>query len=495
MGKSFSKREFLCILFLDIIIMGGLLVFTGAVFSGFHLVDDHTVLSISTMLESSSVLEVARSLFMSELGSRFRPLYDILLVVKTVLVGTNMNYWMFISAAEGVLSFLLFYYSARLMNAGKVPAFFFASLILVGEQITPWYRSLNQENTGTFLLSLISFLLVMRYKAGCGKKWTNSFFYSAVVLVLITLLSFQKEAYVLLVPFWCMFVIYLEMDVSGAGFVSAIKNKLFFILVLAGIFVFEIIFIVTVTKGGGATGYAGFSSETSVMDYLNGILESVDESLKWYLVLLIIGALLSIGLYKDGIKAKERVLLLISFGIMGSQVVLHARSGMWERYMHPFIWGWGLVTVLLIFKVLTKRRWAHYVYAVLCMLLLIYGAVTAYEHAERWADDGENIEALFKDTLSLDTDAKVLSDTGWMEWDLAIPIWLDYYYDEYPEIVQASSADPEGEGYAISDYDALIIQKKTWKNLNQPEKDSFLKKAKYKIDGKTILFVVKDVND
>ena len=490
MNRKICFSEIVIVFAIDLIIFGTLILYTGSLWSGFHLVDDHTVLSISEMLRGMSIIDVAKALTISELGARFRPFYNILLAVKTAFVGVDMFWWMLISLIEGIASYIMLYAAVRYLGLNYFESFFFATLILIGEQITPWYRALNQENTGVFILSILFFILCYAF-CGENKGLQKKAVFRFVVIFLAIILSLQKEAFVLLLPFWWLFIIYLEVSFSNLEIKTAVKKNVDYLVVLVCVSLAEIILIMTVSSGGAATGYAGFSSSVAMKTYIKGIITSVRKSLWIYLILMLVGIVLGFGLYKRAIKKADIILILISIGVMGSQLVLHARSRMWERYMHPFIWAWALFSLVFIFRILRNRKWAYYIYLFSCIVALGFASKSAYEHASKWANDGVQAKNLLCNIEELSSEDKLLTNTSWMEWNLAIAIYLNYYYpDGHVSITQVEElGDTEEIDYSL--YDVVLVEKKEWKSVSDDVKEQFELVDSYKISTKKLYYLKK----
>ncbi|MBK7446116.1 MAG: hypothetical protein IPJ45_08845 [Ignavibacteria bacterium] len=68
-------------------------MYTGSLDSGYHLIDDHQIITLSQQLKTAPVHSVAKKLVLYDGRFRFRPLFSIHRVVMTKILGLNFTAW------------------------------------------------------------------------------------------------------------------------------------------------------------------------------------------------------------------------------------------------------------------------------------------------------------------------------------------------------------------------------------------------------------------
>ena len=148
-----SGKEIICCIVLSILYVFGILLSTGTLFSGYHLIDDHEIIKYNFWNESEkhSLFELLSGGFAWK-KERFRPLYEIVRRIRCVVFGDNMTIWSIIVALEIVLIIVFSYFFARLWRTNGVISALFSLLVVTGEQSAVWWRLGPQEATGSLLL-------------------------------------------------------------------------------------------------------------------------------------------------------------------------------------------------------------------------------------------------------------------------------------------------------------------------------------------------------
>ena len=121
--------------------------------------DDHELIRIEYWLEHGSDLWELVWNFAGNLSSRYRPLYWVERVIGTAILGSDLYIWNVYKAVMGVLTFYMLYMTGYYLRQKWYINTLFAAVIMIGPQITPWYRSANQENTGLFLCAIVLYLI------------------------------------------------------------------------------------------------------------------------------------------------------------------------------------------------------------------------------------------------------------------------------------------------------------------------------------------------
>lgn len=147
--------EFIIVLLLSFLYVFGILIFTGTLNSGWHFVDDHEYLLYQYDFQKlhMTLTDVVCSTTLADLGHRFRPLYYPLRILMVDVFGSNLFLFSVIKGCEIALTILLLYVFARRIQAGRIPAAFFALLTVTGYQSVVWWKLGPQEAMGTLLVA------------------------------------------------------------------------------------------------------------------------------------------------------------------------------------------------------------------------------------------------------------------------------------------------------------------------------------------------------
>lgn len=465
------------------LIIAVILIGSGAMMSGYHLIDDHEVLYWGDQIVADGWWSVLDRYFKSDLArGRFRPLYIFLVMVKIQMLGSNMNVWMFIAYMECLMTFFFLYAFCRLTGGSTLEGALFSGLSLFGTQITPWYRALNQENEGTLFLSLALFLTAWGYSGDSKlykKKW-----YIAQLVFIVLLCSLMKEAYILIIPCLGFLALYMssqrEMgnqekqpaNVRVSIFEGTmillwqdVKRNWNYLLALMFIFLGEL-YIIIFHIGTAGEGYAGISQGNVLQSTLMGMITIVwntiqNGGIRQYVMLAGIGFVLFIvnGNLKPQLYNEKYfwALLFFLYGVSG-QLFLHAKSVMGERYLLPFLVVFS-VSIVYFLKTLRKATIMYAVYALTCIGFLCICLKRSWDGAESWAKWGGETEKFLETTYDKITDDRpdrILVSVGAEEFNIAVERWLWHYcgYGLNIDIIKEASLEEE--------YDFLIISTEDW---------------------------------
>ena len=452
-----------------LLLIAGTLIQAGTITSGYHFLDDHELLRIEYSLEENKVPlgNVISQWIQNDLNQRFRPLYWVERVVGTAIMGSDMFYWNCYKAVMGVLTFHLLYMAAWYLKAKWYTGVLFAGIIMMGAQFTPWYRSANQENTGLFLCALTLYLIGRQYYK---EKWSGPV-YNISIAVAAILCGLVKESFIFMMPAFAAIKFWLEywegctVERERGTLKRTLKRGApfyIFTLIAFGTDVYYILFRVGVDK----VSYAGFHSDTSIREYISSILYSVKTYLEWYLIFGIFCILIVLVCYQviNLKKWKEYAgWVAIGLGVMAVQLVLHSESGMWERYIIPFIIGYALVYVLLFDKMLQKDAFREVVYTGILMALLFIGVREARSGALQYADDGRLIDGYLTYIVeNTDEESKIVGAFTDEELNLATSCWLEmngrtkeFYYNwqsgEFSDNIQIVQVNQDTVSWADAD--------------------------------------------
>lgn len=234
------------------------------------------------------------------------------------------------------------------------------------------------------------------------------------------------------------------------SFVSVLKKNVWTYVAMLIVGIADlccILFLVGVDN----VSYAGFQEETPLIDYINGISNSLTVYLKWYTLFGAMIIFIVIMCYQMLEKKYLKQYLgfgLIGFYIIGIQLVSHAKSLMWERYIIPCIVGYGFVFILLGYDLFRKHVFQRRVYTVILVILLMLEVPTAYDKAVSWGYDGQMIAQYFQ--CILDNSAaedRILCGFSDEELNLSTDCWLEAHGRSNVEYYQGEVID--ADAYAV----------------------------------------------
>lgn len=377
-----------------------MLIRTGTIWSGYHFLDDHELVRIKYSLEhGTSLWDQMRQLILNDLNTRYRPLYWVERTIGTALFGSNLYAWNLYKAAMAIVTLYLLYMTSYYLNQKWYINALFAAVIMVGTQITPWYRSANQENTGLFLCAVVLYLIARQHK---GQKYQHVG-YNVSIVTAAVLCSLEKESFVLMLPAFGALKYVLEymarevQDGEGGNRKTirqaCIKSNIVTYILMACAFLVQL-YMLLFRVGLDKVSYAGFRKEISLREYLDGIWYSLTRNMLnyvWFGFILILLIVVCCQVIEKRYLGSNIALALIGCFIMVTQLVAHARSRMWERYIIPFIIGYAIVFVLVGHHMLEKDKLRGRVYAGVLAILVLTSMGKAKDMAYLYAQDGELI--------------------------------------------------------------------------------------------------------
>ena len=309
-----------------------------------------------------------------DLSIRFRPIWSLLRVFDTYLFMDHYGIFSIKNAIVMSSSATCFYLFAKKMNLNCFFSIMFPLVILLGEQSAVFWRLGPQESGGMLLFSLC--MLATWYLENNSTVIRRILF-----IILLILLSLQKESFLVCIPdfFVLLFSLYIrnrkDNDIKFSNhFVKFIKCYFFEILISFLIVIVELCVIIFFV-GTNSIGYAGFSAKDGIFYYLEGIYLELTRTFLPYLVLLIGFILFIQVIYRKGlIKLADILEFVFCAYIVLSQLVVYAKSGMYERYLLPATVGVAYVAIIqgyrYIHEVCVREGRVYIAYAELVILFL-----------------------------------------------------------------------------------------------------------------------------
>lgn len=423
---------------LGTIIIGGILCICGTIWSGYHFVDDHELLRIGLAAQQKQpFLTILKAWMDSDITWRYRPLYWLERITCGYLFGSDLTVWNIWTTLKGIVAFALLYETARFLDYNRLISAIFPMIIILGTQFTPWYRSANQESTGLLLCAGALCLIAAQHYYG---KYRSPRFNVPIVIIVVAS-GLAKESFTLFMPIFPALMLWLaywdernsfQGKASGKTSIRKIfqlirQNIVSYLLIAAAFLgnVYMILFYVGVDH----VSYAGFTSNTSILQYLNGIRTSLLEYTKWDTLIacvLLFMILLCYQLIDKNYIGKYLSLSAILLCAMIIQLIAHARSGMWQRYLFPYIIAYALLFVLLGYRIFEADKFRSKIYLLLLFALLSVKIPTAAYSARDYAKDGawtaEFFQCILEHTEAEDRIASAFNDE---ELNLSTECWLE----------------------------------------------------------------------
>ena len=263
-------------------------------------------------------------------------------------------------------------------------------------------------------------------------------YYNLSIAAAVILCSLEKESFILMMPAFGAMKYWLEYAEREIQIVDkGGRKRLLSDCLKSGGITYAIIaigflanlYMLLFRVGVDKVSYAGFHKGVSLREYANGIKYSLSKYMTNYVWFAAIFTLLFIVCYQ--VINKKLVKYYLGFGaiscyVMGTQLLAHAKSMMWERYIIPFIIGYAVLFVFVGYHMLASDTLRRRVYVgVMTVLVLLY-ASTARGMARSYAQDGELIQEyldwILENTIESDHFIGAYADE---ELNLAVASWLE----------------------------------------------------------------------
>lgn len=435
--KITLKESIIAVIIISIVVFG-FLYYTGTLLSGYHLVDDHEFYTIRDTLNNNGLWKTIGICVESDLEIRFRPLYYVERVLGVALFGVGTFKWSCMKALEIIAAAYLLYFFVRCKGESKTKAGLFAALCVWGPQTAIWWRLGPQESMGLLLFSLC---LNGTWQLAHNKNIINR----NLFVILLVLLSLQKESFMVCVP--AFFILLFAFDRSLEDkFSKDIKvfireYKIEIIIIVVSLLIEASMIIGQV--GLNRIGYAGFSSQDSITYYFNGMIHNLITWGKYPMLLtLFTFVLIYIVGSKNNINSQLRLEILFCFYIWGIQLLVYAKSGMWERYLIPWIIGVAYFVVLCVPQITKKSNKATHCIILAGILLCMINMKDVFKEANIFAAKGKDLAVCTEELVKrTDPSVSIYGVSNDLEIDDSFGVYMRYKYgyEQYKRIGQAST--------------------------------------------------------
>jgi hypothetical protein len=377
----------------------GFLYFTGTLTSGYHFIDDHTLINVHNSLTTGSLPKTMHNYVFNDFAIRFRPLFYVYTVLLVYLFGLNFFGMSLFIGFLGAITLVIFYLGLRKLSFGILPSLLFVALIFVGPQAAIWWRLGTNETIAIFFLGL-SFLFLAKCSNGDNYRINNAFF-----VVFLSLAALSKESFLVAVPAFILLKLGIELGGQITGWRDVLKTN--WLSAIPLLITFMGLLVIKFVIGTNKIGYAGVTS--TFHDFLHGVRGILlgAESLRFWIVLVILitvvyfVSLLEIPEeWQVGFKSFVRYSLpyfIFIVVLLVPEVILHAKSGMTERYLLPTTVGLAL-TVVVIWQGITSKYFRAFAGALIVGFLLVSTSGTA-KAASSFAVDGKSTNYFFNTVI------------------------------------------------------------------------------------------------
>ncbi len=430
--NKYDKKEVIIIIGISLLLVFGILIGTGTLFSGYHLVDDHEIIR-RVYVNRNSPISLWDKIFdgFPWITIRFRPLYIVLRRIRGLVFLDNFVCWSIWVGLEIVLIILFAYLIARMFDCNKYMSFLFGCIIVIGEQSAVWWRLGPQEPTGLLLL-LVSFFFLQKYEVYSDRKWLVGGSLAAI------LSSFTKESFTLFLPFIPFLVVAYDIYIEDIEHTliykwrKSIKKNLLLFPVCIIVFLFNLVLILT-KVGTDLDGYAGLDNSLGVLGYIRrigGMLLFRFSIYFWALVFVGLGCLVYIKIKKIDSKRvirKNCFLFIIVLAIIAVQLVLHAKSGMFERYFIPTIVPIALIFIVIVNSIIGNSKNLVMGYQIILTILMLWLlTISVIPEAKSFAREGQVVaECIEKVQSEANSNSKIV---------VALDMERDYAFETFLEL-------------------------------------------------------------
>jgi len=330
-----------------IIVITGLafVMLSGSVFSGYHFMDCSNYILCKQDLSEMSWFEYLTKHVDSEVGARFRPVFYLNILFKTLLWGDNMLLQGFWQIFLNIVAAFLIYSLGRRLRWTHYESLLFAGISLIGTQSAIFYQTLTIETLALIILLLSWHLIIVYFNTKNELKKTLSYIGFVILSLLITLI---KENFILILPASYLFYCMQYSEKYHTGFNKTISGTL-----KTGLFLFFATIAclwVVLAFAGNDFGYAGVSRSTGIFTYLKTAiyLYGISGCILTFLCL--------IYLYRNKKTFLKESLfpVLLFLAITVPQIIIHGKSNIVDRYLIPAIIGCAYFSVF-IYRELKKQ--------------------------------------------------------------------------------------------------------------------------------------------
>lgn len=192
MSLKISDRWIVVLFFVGIF---SFLYFTGTLTSGYHFIDDHSMISMKTSLDNSgSFLKTSLEYAKNDFNIRFRPIFSIFYIFEVQIFGVNFFALSIFTGIMALFSFSFFYAGMRKLGQGWLLSIIFVLLMFLGPQSAIWWRLGTNETIAMFFLGLCFLFMA---KCLDGEKYAAN---NILFVIFLSITSLCKESFIIIIP-------------------------------------------------------------------------------------------------------------------------------------------------------------------------------------------------------------------------------------------------------------------------------------------------------
>ena len=457
------KKEYLIVFILFFAFIFAFLAVTGTITSGWHLVDDHEYVEYVLQMKApdGSLFSCMKNVLRADFTSRFRPLYYILRVAFTAVIGSNLVAWSLIKAAETVLALFFLYLCARQFKCSIFQAILFSLTVMVGPQAVVWWKLGPQECTGILFFAAGLYLLNkwLYHEAGLPAKLGSIFFFLCM--------SLYKESFLVLISFILVYIVYVRCQgqrFSLPGILKAIRSELDLLLILGTIMAAELCIIIFFV-GTNNVSYIGLDFSVTLEQYIFMWTDCARTYLQWYVRFTPFLLLLLLLRFRDWRQMIGPCFLGLC--IMLPQMALYMKTGLQERYVIPWSFGFAMFFILPLSREIFSGIWRAF-YSMLLVLMLICQFQMTIREANYFTYRGQSVTSVLNHVLELvqeDPDIRILAAySPYLESDITVSYWLMQYgyedvysWNEDTKTCTIIEGEKEGTVGDVRDMDVILF--------------------------------------
>jgi hypothetical protein len=335
---------------------------------------------------------VAAKWIKDDLKIRFRPVYYLHRVAECRFFGDNLFLWSLYTGFLAFVTFTLFYLGMRGLRFSTVESLVFSALIFSGPQMAVWWRLGPAETIGIVLLSLCFYFMAR------GRK--NFALNSILFSIFLILSSWCKESFTIIIPAFLFLKIWLDVTNLRIGVLACIRKN--WVLVAPASVLIVNMFVILFVVGKTTMGHAGVGG--SVPALMKGILwmfqggKQLEDIARLTLAMILCGTLCyAIAGKRRAITFFGRLIapLIFALLIIVPNVVLYARSGMYQRYLLPATLGFAFLIIYLMRETRGDYRWLYKIFVFACLFFFTLPHLnTALKHAGAFTREGRETNRL-----------------------------------------------------------------------------------------------------
>ncbi len=308
-------------------------------FQGLHLIDDHEIITFNSQLNDAGFWTTFREWIKEEFqGIRFRPLWIFFKLLRIQLFHTNALLWLTLNMLIAILTTWLWFLIGLAMNWQPLIAIGFAFMISLGEQSAIYYRLGTPETLSTLLAAVVFYLTCLSAKF---YQTHQGLFFNILQVLSVILLTLSKENFILILPAIIFFKIILLCDYQSLTWKEAIQKSLSSSLLIFIIFLISLGVIQSLKNSTSLTvSYAdnfGFDISRFIPTFY-----ALSQKIPWIILLIFLFCLICLSLFqKKFLFKKLKDSLILWTLIVVPQLVIYAKSSIYERYLLPALIGYA----------------------------------------------------------------------------------------------------------------------------------------------------------